>query len=49
MARTTVNVTGDAMVATLIAKSEGDLDEATYNTVELVPLDDTDPVSGATK
>ncbi|GAB6097946.1 dicarboxylate/amino acid:cation symporter [Desulfatiferula olefinivorans] len=30
MARTTVNVTGDAMTALLIAKSEGELDEAVY-------------------
>jgi Na+/H+-dicarboxylate symporter len=30
MARTTVNVTGDAMVALLVAKSEGELDENTY-------------------
>ena len=32
MARTTVNVTGDAMVAVLIGKSEGELDEEIYNT-----------------
>ena len=31
MARTTVNVTGDAMVAVLVAKSEGELDEVIYN------------------
>lgn len=31
MARTTVNVTGDAMTALLIAKSEGELDEAVFN------------------
>ena len=31
MARTTVNVTGDAMVAVLVAKSEGELNEAVYN------------------
>ncbi len=30
MIRTTVNVTGDCMVATLVAKSEGELDLATY-------------------
>jgi Na+/H+-dicarboxylate symporter len=30
MARTTVNVTGDAMTALLIAKSEGELDEAVF-------------------
>jgi Na+/H+-dicarboxylate symporter len=32
MARTTVNVTGDAMVAVLIAKGEGEIDLDTYNT-----------------
>lgn len=32
MARTTVNVTGDAMVSVLMAKSEGELDEEIYNT-----------------
>jgi Na+/H+-dicarboxylate symporter len=32
MARTTVNVTGDAMVSVLIGKSEGELDEQIYNT-----------------
>ncbi len=31
MARTTVNVTGDAMTAVLVAKSEGELDEKIYN------------------
>lgn len=31
MARTTVNVTGDAMVSVLVAKSEGELDESIYN------------------
>lgn len=31
MARTTVNVTGDAMVSVLVAKSEGELDEKIYN------------------
>lgn len=31
MARTTVNITGDAMTAVLIAKSEGELDEKIYN------------------
>ena len=31
MARTTVNVTGDAMVSVLMAKSEGELDESVYN------------------
>ncbi len=32
MARTTVNVTGDAMVSILIAKGEGEIDLETYNT-----------------
>ena len=36
MARTTVNVTGDLMVSVLIAKSEGELDEETYNEVATV-------------
>ena len=31
MARNTVNVTGDAMVAVFVAKSEGELDEGIYN------------------
>ncbi len=31
MARTTVNVTGDCFVSTLIAKSEGELNEKSYN------------------
>lgn len=31
MARTTVNITGDAMTSVLIAKSEGELDEKIYN------------------
>ncbi len=34
MARTTVNVTGDAMVAVLVAKSEGELDETVYNNTQ---------------
>ena len=36
MARTTVNVTGDLMVSVLVAKSEGELDEGTYNKVAVV-------------
>ena len=32
MARTTVNVTGDAMVSVLMAKGEGEIDEDVYNT-----------------
>ena len=31
MARTTVNITGDAMTSVLIAKSENELDEDIYN------------------
>ncbi|ROS04863.1 Na+/H+-dicarboxylate symporter [Sinobacterium caligoides] len=31
MARTTVNISGDLMVTTLVAKSEGQLDESIYN------------------
>lgn len=31
MARTTVNITGDAMTSVLVAKSEGELDESIYN------------------
>ncbi|MEM7316266.1 MAG: cation:dicarboxylase symporter family transporter, partial [Planctomycetota bacterium] len=31
MMRTVVNVTGDLAVATVVAKSEGELDEETYN------------------
>ena len=31
MARTTVNVTGDALVSLLIAKSENEFDENVYN------------------
>lgn len=31
MARTAVNITGDAMVTTVVAKSEGELDERIYN------------------
>ena len=34
MARTTVNVTGDAMVAVLVSKSEGELDETIYNNTQ---------------
>ena len=36
MARTTVNVTGDLMVSVLVAKTEGELDEVTYNKVAVV-------------
>ena len=31
MARTSVNVAGDLMVTTLVGKSEGELNEETYN------------------
>lgn len=34
MARTSVNVCGDLMVSTVIAKSEGELDETVYNEVK---------------
>ena len=34
MARTTVNVTGDAMVSVLVSKSEGELNEAVYNNTQ---------------
>src|SRR5690554_4498080 len=34
MTRTAVNITGDAMVTTVVAKSEGKLDEAIYNDPE---------------
>lgn len=36
MARTAVNVTGDLMVSVLVSKSEGELDEETYNKVAVV-------------
>ena len=31
MTRTAVNITGDCMVSCVVAKSEGELDEAVYN------------------
>ncbi|MDG1122776.1 MAG: dicarboxylate/amino acid:cation symporter [Glaciecola sp.] len=34
MTRTAVNVTGDCMVACIVAKSEGELDEAVFNDLE---------------
>ena len=34
MARTAVNVTGDAVVSAIVAKSEGELDEAVFNAPE---------------
>ncbi len=37
------------MVATLIAKSEGDLDEAIYDSVEIAPIDDTEPAPATAK
>ena len=49
MARTTINVTGDVMEATLSARSEGDLDEAIYDSVEIAPVDDAEPAPAATK
>lgn len=36
MARTAVNVTGDAAVATAVAKSEGELDEETFKTPAVI-------------
>jgi Na+/H+-dicarboxylate symporter len=33
MTRTAVNVTGDCMVTCIVAKSEGELDETTFNDV----------------
>ncbi len=36
MARTSVNVTGDLMVSVLVSKTEGELDEETYNKVAVV-------------
>ncbi|WP_087024188.1 dicarboxylate/amino acid:cation symporter [Thaumasiovibrio subtropicus] len=38
MARTSVNVCGDMMVATLIGKSENELDETIYNSDKTVPV-----------
>ncbi len=44
MARTAVNITGDAMVTTVVAKSEGELDESIYNDPEAgVIRDDESP------
>ncbi len=47
MARTTVNVTGDAMVSVLIAKSENELDMDIYNSTErsdeVIPESDVEP------
>mgnify|MGYP000114216170 CR=1 FL=1 len=47
MARTTVNVTGDAMVSVLIAKSENELDMDIYNSNErsdeVIPESDVKP------
>jgi len=34
MMRTAVNVTGDATIAVVVAKSEGQLDEAVFNDLE---------------
>ncbi len=46
MARTAVNITGDAMVTTVVAKSEGELDESIYNDPEAgVIRDDPTPAS----
>jgi Na+/H+-dicarboxylate symporter len=40
MTRTVVNITGDAAVTTIVAKSEGDLDEAVFNDREAGTLYD---------
>ncbi|NRA22627.1 MAG: cation:dicarboxylase symporter family transporter, partial [Oceanospirillaceae bacterium] len=41
MARTSVNVSGDLMVAVLIGKSENELDESIYNADEPVVVADS--------
>lgn len=40
MVRTAVNVSGDAMVSTVVAKSEGQLDERIYNDPDAGNLSD---------
>lgn len=40
MARTALNVTGDAMVSVLVAKSEGELNEAIYATPHVLEAED---------
>ena len=40
MARTALNVTGDGMVTVLVAKSEGELDEVTYNKAHVLEAED---------
>ncbi len=47
MARTAVNITGDAMVTTVVAKSEGELDEAVYNDPEAGVIRDHDKLEAA--
>lgn len=47
MARTAVNITGDAMVTTVVAKSEGELDENIYNDPEAGVIRDEDDVEAA--
>lgn len=47
MARTAVNITGDAMVTTVVAKSEGELDEAIYNDPEAGVIRDDDEIDAA--
>jgi Na+/H+-dicarboxylate symporter len=37
MTRTAVNVTGDALVTTIVARSEGELNEAVFNSLEPAP------------
>lgn len=45
MIRTVVNVTGDAVVTLIIAKSEGEFDQAVFDDPEAGVLDDDDSVS----
>src|SRR5699024_3759824 len=40
MARTAVNVVGDCAVTTVVAKSEGEVDEADYNTPQVLGAQD---------
>ncbi len=47
MARTAVNITGDAMVTTVVAKSEGELDEAIYNDPEAGVIRESEQLDAA--
>jgi Na+/H+-dicarboxylate symporter len=42
MIRTAVNVSGDAVVTTIVAKSEGKIDSQVFNDANLERLDTTD-------